>query len=54
VVDGRAALVYRVSARSVRVIRVLHQRRAYFQRVLREEMAEYAVKPRGRSAKRPR
>jgi plasmid stabilization system protein ParE len=47
-------LVYRVSARSVRVIRVLHQRRAYFQRVLREEMAEYAVKPRGRSAKRPR
>jgi hypothetical protein len=36
------------------VIRVLHQRRAYFQRVLREEMAEYAVKPRGRSAKRPR
>lgn len=47
-------LVYRVSAHAVRVVRVLHQRRAYFQRVLREEMAEYAVKPHARRAKRAR
>ena len=47
-------LVYRVSARTVRVVRVLHQRRAYFQRVLREEMAGYGVKPHARRAKRSR
>jgi hypothetical protein len=27
------------------VVRVLHQRRAYFQRVLHEELAQYAVNP---------
>jgi hypothetical protein len=36
------------------VIRVLHRRRAYFQRSLREEMAQYAVKPRARGPKRAR
>jgi len=36
------------------VIRVLHQRRAYFQRVLREQMAQYAVKPRAHGPKRRR
>jgi len=41
-------LVYRVTSRAIRVVRVLHQRRAYFQRSLRQEMAEYAVKPKGR------
>lgn len=46
-------LVYRVAGSTIRVVRVLHQRRAYFQRVLREEMAEYAVKPRA-GAKRTR
>jgi plasmid stabilization system protein ParE len=39
-------IVYRVGGSSVRVIRVLHQRRAYFQRSLREELAQYEVKPR--------
>lgn len=42
-------LVYRVATGSVRVIRVLHQRRAYFQRVLHEEVAEYSAR---RSVKR--
>lgn len=41
-------IVYRLSARSVRVVRVLHQRRAYFQRVLREEAAQYGPRPRGK------
>jgi toxin ParE1/3/4 len=45
-------IVYRVTRSTVRVIRVLHQRRVYFQRALREEMAEYAVKPKGRGKKR--
>lgn len=41
-------LVYRVTARAVRLVRVLDQRRTYFQRALRGQMAEYAVKPKGR------
>jgi len=42
-------LVYRVTSRAIRVVRVLHQRRAYFQRALREELAEYALPPRAGS-----